>query len=166
MSGFDFRRVRDDDVESAFLVLQRVAVWLQGKGRRQRIANTTMDTYRSWQETGSNYVVVDGDRSVGVFSVSQEISTDWPEQMGDRRANWLRALATDPDHRGRNIGAFAIKSALSLDVGNPLYLDCVSDFLPGYYESHGFRTIATQSRTFGDETLPMDITLLVHRNNH
>ena len=58
-----------------------------------------------------------------------------------------------------------MKSALQI-VGppEPLYADCVSDFLPGYYESLGFETLARQTRYYLGEQQPFDITLLRHPN--
>jgi GNAT superfamily N-acetyltransferase len=165
MNGLRIRRVVGHETEATFDVLKKVAVWLEQKGRRQRIAKTTFDTYMMWQEDDANYVVLDRVEIVGVFSLPRERLNDWPMADIEEPVVWLRALATDPAHQKKGVGAFAVKEALKLVASpEPLYLDCVSDFLPGYYESLGFETIASQARRYAGEDQPFDITLLRHPN--
>ena len=165
MNGFSVRLVVKREAEAAFSVIQRVAVWLEEKGRRQRIANTGFDTYMKWQEDNANYVVLDDTEIAGVFSLPREGLDDWPMVDIKEPVVWLRALATDPTHRKKGVGAFAVKEALKL-IGStePLYLDCVSDFLPSYYGSLGFETIERQTKQYPGEDQPFDITLMRHLN--
>ena len=110
------------------------------RGRQQRIAHTTRERYQSWQSAGWNHVVLHEDTIVGVFTLCVEPLTDWLSAPR-HPVPFLRALATDPDWRGCGVGAFGIRSAIELAAPEPVWLDCVSDFLPGYYQQHGFHQI-------------------------
>ena len=162
--NFRIVQVSDQQVDAAYGVLEATAAWLTQLGRRQRIANTSREKYRRWQDEQVNYAVVLDDQIAGVFSLPNEEFVDWPEYGELGPAPWLRALATHPDFRGRQIGATAVTSALGLvDQGQPLYLDCVSGFLPGYYQALGFRHLGRQTRD--DPQLgPLEITLMGHAN--
>ena len=165
MNGLSVRRVLAHETEAAFGVLKRVAVWLEQQERRQRIAKTTLDTYTAWQKKDVNYAVLDGVAIAGVFSLPREPLDEWPGVESQETVAWLRALATDPAHQRKGVGAFAVRSALGIvSPPEPLYVDCVSGFLPGYYESLGFNTIARQTRYYLGEEQPFDITLLRHPN--
>ena len=153
------RRTTDGEFSDAFAVLQSVAQWLRAKGRRQRISATTLETYSKWQEAGQNYAVIEGQTIVGVFTLCHEVLTDWPDVAPPHAVPFLRALATHPDHRGKGVGALALESAGELSGSEPLYLDCVSDFLPTYYSLHGFEPVQRQQRTYPDGDY--DITLMV-----
>ncbi len=162
---YSVTQVARDQMDRAYRIIAKTGEWLQQSGRRQRISSTTMETYRRWQNTGSNYVVVRGDQFVGTFSLVSEPLSDWPQLEMTGNVIWLRALATDPDFRGQGVGKYAIQSALQI-IGNenPLYLDCVSGFLPNYYMNHGFELIAEQTIEW-HESGQMQISLLRHLNN-
>ena len=148
--------VSNDQVEQAFGVLAATAQWLKSRGRKQRISETTLETYQSWQRDSANYAVWQADQIVGVFSLPFEDFLDWTEF--DKSALWLRALATHPDFRGQAVGEFAVRSACQLAEGKPIYLDCVSDFLPGYYQNLGFQIVGRQIKKYPDGEY--DITLM------
>ncbi len=159
MSQLQFEPVSNDETADAFGVLQAVARWLEQQGRRQRIANTRYETYLQWQAQSGNYRVTRAGKTVGIFSLVYEPLLDWTDVEVDEPVYWLRALCTHPDYRGLNVGGFAIEASLSLvDSNAPLYLDCVSGFLPSYYEKHGFESVATQEKD------GYQITLLRHQN--
>lgn len=156
--------VSDDVADTAFALLRAVGERLERDGRRQRISRTSRATYDRWQSARANHAVVDGSEIVGIFTLLREPLRDWPDLDIEQVVPFIRALATHPDHRGRGIGALAIRTALTmLEPGEPLYLDCVSDFLPGYYRSLGFETLARQMREYPDDGA-FDITLLRHPN--
>lgn len=171
-TGIDFRatnrfirRVNSAEVDEAVQILHRVREWLEQHGRRQRIAHTTLEVYLQWQAHEANYAVFEGADLVGIFSLPSESLTEWPSVRVPQPVTWLRALATDPAHRGKGIGAFAVKSALRIaGPSNPVYLDCVSDFLPGYYTSLGFEPVTQQIRRYPSDDEPFDITLMKHPN--
>jgi len=159
------RCVLDHEAEAAFAVLKRVSVWLEQLGRRQRIAKTTFDTYMLWQNSGVNYVVVDDLEIAGIFSLPYEPLTEWRTTLDiEEPVAWLRALATDPAHRRKGIGALAVSHALEVRSPAAIYLDCVSGFLPSYYGSLGFEVIGTQTRQYPDEDHIYDITLMKNPN--
>lgn len=164
MNELRVRLVDGSEIPAAFSVLKKVAASLEKKGRRQRIAKTTLDTYMMWQENDSNYVVLDRAEILGVFTLARQRLDEWPMIDIEEPVVWLRALATDPAHQKKGVGAFAVKKALELVSPEPLYLDCVSGFLPGYYQSLGFETITSQTRRYEGEYHPFDITLLRHLN--
>lgn len=144
------RQIRDGEVEAGFDVLRATAQFLINKGRRQRISNTTLAEYESWQAQAGNFGIFEADHLVGIYTLVKEPLSNWPQTSIEGDVLWLRALATHPDHRGKQIGAFGIQTALdTLNAGEELYLDCVSDFLPDYYAKQGFSLVA--ERTLIDE---------------
>ena len=153
------RPIATSALDDAFGLLQTVARWLDGKGRRQRIAATTRETYLRWQSDGCNWGVFHGEQLAAIFTLVREPLHDWPDVEVSGAVPWLRALAVDPARRGQGIGGHGIRASLALvDAGEHLWLDCVSDFLPGYYAEHGFEYVARQTRTYPDGAY--DITLM------
>ena len=121
----------DDRADEAFRILQLVGRHLEALGRRQRISQISWPTYRRWQNENANYVVTRQDQIVGLVTLRREQLDDWPGFRHWGVVWMLRGLATHPDQHGQGIGAFAVRSAIELCASSPLYLDCVSDFLPG-----------------------------------
>ncbi len=161
---FQVQPVANEKLEDAYNVLRATARWLQRRGQRQRISNTSLKAYLAWQSAAANFAVYAGETIAGVFSLPVEEFFDWPEYSNLGPAVWLRALATHPDFRGRQVGEFAVKSALDIvNPGEAVYLDCVSDFLPGYYSRLGFETLSRQIREYPGEGA-YDITLMRHPN--
>ncbi len=161
--NFQFKRIDDNYVEDGYHVLAKVGKWLESEGRRQRISKISMETYQGWQLENANYAISNDKQIVGVVSIRSEVLQDWPNRKGLGKVSVMRGLATDPDFQGLGIGKFAINCAIELCsiTDSTLYLDCVSDSLPRYYEGHGFRAIDQQVRTYEDgETY--DITLMSH----
>lgn len=153
------RPIDHDETERAFSLLQTVARWLDARGRRQRIAATSWETYLRWQACGGNWGLFDEDDLVAIFTVIREPLHDWPDVTAGGTVPWLRALAVDPDRRGDGLGTRAVLAALELaGTDEHLYLDCVSDFLPDYYARQGFEHVARQVRRYPDGTY--DITLM------
>ena len=130
-----------EDPAVAFRVLERTAQWLEETGKKQRIAATTFQTYLNWQADNANFQVKFAERIVGVFSLPTEPLKDWPEISVDGPVLWLRALATDPEFRRQNVGSEAIQYAIKVAKQRPLFLDCVSGFLPSYYSQQGFKLL-------------------------
>ena len=150
--------VSDDQVEEAFGILGEIGRWLAANGRNQRISSTPFESYLRWQHERVNYCIHCNGQLAGIYSLPQEPLSDWPEYARDEPVRWLRALATHPDFRGRGVGEYAISQALE-HVDEPVYLDCVSGFLPTYYSRSGFRTIGR--KMIGD----FDVTLMRHANS-
>lgn len=150
-------------VEEAFAVLRAVGDWLDSQGRRQRISNTTLETYRQWQSENANYIVTENESIIGLATIRLETLEDWPQFAQLGQVLMLRGLATHLDHRGTGVGAFAVRQSIkSCDQDADVYLDCVSDFLPEYYAQLGFVSIARQQRDYPGSD-PYDITLMRFR---
>lgn len=162
---FQIEQISDKQLNLVVELLKSAAEWLEQKGRLQRVGNTSLETFEKWQRTACNYGVFNESGLVGIFSLPVENFQDWPEFSEAAPAVWLRALATHPTYRGQGVGEFAVKSALDIaGADKPVYLDCVSDFLPEYYGRLGFQKLAEQERKFEKEGR-LAITLMVHRNN-
>ncbi len=160
--SFRIVQVTDRQVEEAFAVLQATAAWLAQRGSRQRIAKISLEKYRRWQAADVNYAVCRDDQIAGVFSLPVEDFADWPEFRSRGSAIWLRALATHPDFRGRDVGKRAVQWALrQAGEHHAVYLDCVSGFLPQYYGQLGFELLARQVCDYGVAGR-FDITLMCH----
>lgn len=150
-------------VREAFDVLQLVAAKIAQSGRQQRISKTSLATYESWQAEGANYLVMDQNAIAGLVTLRQELLNDWPDS-GEPAPVWmLRALATHPDYTARGVGTFAVRHAIALvDELTPVYLDCVSGFLPDYYQRLGFEPVARRDYQ-DDDGDTYDITLMRYR---
>ena len=156
-----FLPLSDDRVEEAFTLLQAVAKSIQAQGRRQRISKTSLDTYRRWQAEQANYAVTDSDEIIGLLTLRREPLVDWPDFLQLGPVWMLRALATHPDHGGEGVGVWAVPEAIKLcGAGELIYLDCVTEFLPGYYGQLGFKPIARQDRRYSADNETYDITLM------
>lgn len=157
---FEIRRTTDAQFDKAFAILSVVGAWLEARGRRQRVSLTSRDTYHNWQAERRNYVVTANGEIAGVFTICHESLADWPEVNAGRPVHFLRALATHPDYRGRGVGAAGVGFAVNTIAPAPMYLDCVSDFLPDYYAGLGFQAVGRRNKTSPDGTF--DITLMRH----
>lgn len=144
MLPFHCAKTTDDQLDDAFRVLQLTGEWLKQIGSRQRIAGTTREVYEAWQRRGENFVVLAGETIVGVFSLCRQTLPGWGHVVGNDSLLCLRALATHPKHRGRDVGSIAIAHSLKLAGAEHIYLDCVVGFLPDYYASHGFEQVCNQ----------------------
>jgi GNAT superfamily N-acetyltransferase len=154
------RPVETREMPACFELLQRVGRELKRQGIKQRVASLPYETYESWQHRGWNYLIQQEGFVLGIFSLPRQGFADWPDLHGPDAVNWLRTLAIAPEYQGQGCGRFAIKAALRLakDDG-PLYLDCVEGHLPAYYESAGFRRLASRSIEM-DAGLPQTIVLM------
>ena len=161
MGPLECRQIRHAEKEQGFALLMETAKWLEQKGKRQRIAKTPFATYEAWQEAGVNHGVFSEGQLVGIYSLPEEAFVDWPDFQELGKQIWLRALATHPNFRGKQVGETGISEALKQVGDRSLYLDCVSGFLPGYYQKRGFKILAEQEREYpGDGTY--QITLMAH----
>ncbi len=158
--SFVFSQLLDSRVEEAFALLHLVAKSIQSQGRSQRISKTSLDTYRNWQAEKANYIVTEDDQIIGLLTCRRELLEHWPDFI-DLGPIWmLRAIATHPDHGGKGVGTLAVSEAVKrCGVGEPTYLDCVSEFLPSYYQKLGFEPIGQQVRSYPDGE-SYDITLM------
>ena len=162
-----FAALGSQQFERAIQLLNEVGKWNRSKGRHQRISDLSPETYAQWQSERSNFGISESGRLVGVVTLRKEQLLDWPEYLSKGEVWMLRALATHPDFRHRGIGEFAIANVKKMvAVGDSIFLDCVNEFLPTYYQSHGFEVIATRYVTFGKRELQKrEICLMVFQNS-
>ncbi len=168
--NFAFKPLDDRQLEEAFSVLVKVGQWLESQGRRQRITKTTFESYAHWQAEKANFVVTHNERIAGLVTCRYEHLQDWPDVEDKPPVLMIRALATDPEYQRTGVGRYAMSQVLSwiasanhalatTDTGIPVYLDCVSETLPGFYAKFKFLTVGRQLKTFDDgETF--DLTLM------
>lgn len=157
--SFEFSSLDESRTHEAFEVLRCVGNWLDSRGIRQRISQTTIESYLQWQSEQANYVVSEGRQVIGLITIRQERLEDWPRFLDLGPVTMLRALATHPDFQGRGVGAFAIQQSLRRFNVQPIFLDCVSDTLPSYYARFGFESVDRQQKTYPDGDT-YDITLM------
>lgn len=158
-----FLRLEDSQLEEAYGLLQRVFAHLKVRGRRQRISKTTWETYSRWQLEKANYGVHESGALVGLVTLRYEVLDDWPDYRPLGSVRMIRALATHPDHLGQGVGAFTVAGAVSrCDRREEIFLDCVSDFLPGYYRTLGFEQVCETERNWPGEP-PFSISLMRYR---
>lgn len=148
-----FHRLPDSRLQDGFSLLKRIGDWLESNGRRQRISQTTLETYEQWQAEQANFFVTQTNdvqaEIVGIVTLRYEVLEQWPRFVDLGPVPMIRGLATDPDHRGKGVGTFAMKHVLETCPPNAwVFLDCVSDFLPDYYAELGFQNVDQQVLEF------------------
>lgn len=150
----------DSQVADAYALIGLAANWLRRHGRKQRVANITLQNYRQWQTERANYVVTENQQIVGIVTLLEEQLDEWPEFRSLGAVNMMRALVTHPDHRQKGIGRFAVNEVIKRCADKPsVYLDCVNDFLPAYYSQLGFEVVAQQQRRYPNDD-SYDIVLM------
>lgn len=150
-------------VSEAYEVLQQVAEAIRVRGRRQRISQTSLETYQQWQADDTCFILTEDDRIIGLVTLCREVLTTWQDVVGTKPVPMIRALAVHPDHSGRGVGSFVLNHILTrIDPGEWVYLDCVSEFLPDYYAAHGFERLQRREHDDADG-VRWDITLMRRR---
>lgn len=157
--SFEFSVLSDDRTFEAFAVLRQVGNSLVARGLRQRISQTTIESYLQWQSENANYIVSERNQIIGLVTLRFESLVDWPKFLTLGPVTMLRALATHPEHQGRGVGAFAIHNSIQTSDAQPIFLDCVSDSLPAYYARFGFEAVDRRIKSYPDGDA-YDITLM------
>jgi len=153
MCGTEFRRVRDEELDEAYAIITEATDWLNARGIRQWTVPHPRDAYAAAQSRGENYILTcDGEIAV-VVSLPEHVSRHWLDEIGGSPEWWLQTLATARKHAGQGLGRRAVeasKAHLRGTGADELYLDCVrgDGFLPRYYESLGFCTVARKDVTY------------------
>jgi N-acetylglutamate synthase-like GNAT family acetyltransferase len=147
MCKTEFRRVRDEELDEAYAIIVEATEWLNARGIRQWTVPLPRDAYATAHARGENYALTcDGEIAV-VVSLVRHASRHWTHEIGGSERLWLRTLATARKHAGGQLGRRAVEASKihlrQTGIGE-VYLDCVrgGGFLPRYYESLGFCTIA------------------------
>ncbi len=142
----ELRPLRTEEFEAAHQILIGAAEWLTAKGIRQWTTAYPRDLYREHQAKGSNYGLIEGGQLAAILTLTCEVSDTWADCLGATPAWFLSKLATAPSHRGRGVGAHAVRQAMAVVAAHGatrLYLDCVSGtgFLVTFYQRLGFSQI-------------------------
>ena len=156
---FEFRRLQPGEVMAAEDLLRQVAGEIRKAGRRQRVAETTREMLEQWQREQALWGVLDRRELLGVVAMRRETLLNWPDWVHLGPQWMVRGLATAPAHRGKSVGRFAMQRLLNRWVSEPVYLDCVSQFLPEFYAGLGFRELARREQMFSDGR-PIEIVLM------
>lgn len=153
-------RLPESRVSEAYDVLQQVAEAIRARGRRQRISQTSLETYRQWQADDACFILTEHQHIIGLVTLCREVLSAWQDVVGTAPVPMIRALAVHPDHSGRGVGSFTLNHILTrIDRREWVYLDCVSGFLPDYYAAHGFERMERREHDDADG-VRWDITLL------
>jgi GNAT superfamily N-acetyltransferase len=120
-------------------------MWLRSRGLSQYVPAAHDEhaaAIRTRAESGTLYVVRDGDEAIGYFSLDSSPSPWW--SADGTPALYLAGMVVAPSARGRGIGGFIIEWSVSeaARLGfKRVRLDCHADnpWLCQYYEAHGFQ---------------------------
>ena len=143
----EFRQLADDELDAAYEIICAAVDWLLSRNIRQWTAPLPRHIYEQRQAEGQNHALVYDGQIAVVLSILEEAHPYWRNELGGEERVWLSTVTTAPCFRGRQLGRLAIREALAFLKGRgieSLFLDCVhgDGFLPAYYESVGFATVA------------------------
>lgn len=146
MGSVVLRPLLPEEFDVAHGILVDAASWLTSRGIRQWTAAYPKELYRSHQAKGWNYGLLSDGHLAAILTLSYEASPDWAHCVGAEPAWWVSKLATAPTHRGRGLGARAVREALGIlesQGAHRTYLDCVhgNGALVAFYERLGFVTL-------------------------
>ncbi len=150
MNSLQFRKLRNSEFDQAHGIICEAVEWLLSKNIRQWTVPLPRHIYRTWQEKGQNYALICNGELAVILSLVKETSRHWFDKTGSQPCWWLSTVASSPEFRGRELGRKAIEQAkthLAKLGAEEIYLDCVfgDGFLPKYYESLGFESLARRT---------------------
>lgn len=160
MGNIELRPLLPEEFDIAHGILVSAADWLTAKGIRQWTTAYPKELYRSHQAKGWNYALLSDGQLAAILTLSYEATTDWRHCVGAEPVWWLSKLATAPTHRGRGLGARAVREALGVLAAkgaHRAYLDCVhgSGALVAFYEGLGFAALDRRVLEFSTGELDM-----------
>jgi predicted N-acetyltransferase YhbS len=142
-----FRRLGTAEFDSAYSIVCAATNWLLGNGIQQWLKPYPAHLYRKRHENGQNYGLFVADELAVVVSLIASKPVEWWEFLPESDVMWLATLASSPRFKGQNLGGLTLEKAESYlhQQGNTqVWLDCFygQGFLPRYYETHGYQSIA------------------------
>ncbi|MGE3345740.1 MAG: GNAT family N-acetyltransferase [Vicinamibacterales bacterium] len=160
MGSVVLRPLLPEEFDAAHGILVSAADWLTAKGIRQWTTAYPKELYRSHHTKGWNYGLESDGQLAAVLTLSYEATTDWIDCVGSERVWWLSKLATVPTHRGKGLGARAVREALGVLAtkgAHRAYLDCVhgSGALVAFYEGLGFVALDRRLLKFSADEFDM-----------
>ena len=163
MASVVLRPLLPEEFDAAHGILVSAADWLTAKGIRQWTTAYPKELYRAHQAKGWNYGLLCEGELAAILTLSFEAPSDWSHCTGMEPTWWLSKLATAPTHRGRGLGARAVREALGVLARKGVhraYLDCVhgDGALVRFYEELGFG--ALERRVLKFTTGEFDMVLM------
>ncbi len=154
MPTYGFRRLHEDDFDSAYAILVEVTEWLLSKGVRQWMQPISRELYAQRQTDGENYGLFINDTLAAVVSLLNLRPDYWADELPDGDSfMWMATLASSRKFKGQKLGELILSEAeqfLVLEGVPALYLDCIygQGALPEFYTSLGYRQVARKNITF------------------
>ncbi|HVU12697.1 MAG TPA: GNAT family N-acetyltransferase [Phototrophicaceae bacterium] len=154
MPTYAFRRLNEDDFDSAYAILVEVTDWLLSKGVRQWMQPIPRDLYAQRQLEGENYGLLINDALAAVISLLHLRPDYWADELPNEDSyRWMATLASSRQFKGQKLGELILSEAeqFLINEGVPaLYLDCIygQGALPEFYTSLGYRQIARKNIEF------------------
>lgn len=155
-----FRRLGDNDVDRAVAILDAAAEWLLARGIRQWTTAYPRELYQRAQERGENFGLLDGDRVVGIVTVTTA-PPEWEAELRGEDVRWITKLAVAADCHGHGFGrrlAQEVLEHLRREGAARAWLDCRDGPLVAFYQSLGFECITRKVIEFS--TGPLDLALM------
>ena len=153
MTKYDFRPLRQDELDAAYAIIEEVTQWLLNQGVRQWLQPLPYETYRQRQQQGENFgLFADGDLAA-VVSLLNDRPSYWEAHLPKTPFKWLATLASARRYKGQNLGQLVIERAeeyLARKGFEQVYLDCIygNGILPKYYVLLGFEQVARADLAF------------------
>ena len=150
INNLQFRKLRDSEFDQAHVIICEAVEWLLSRNIRQWTVPLPRHIYRGWQEKGQNHALICNGALAVILSLVKETSRHWLDKTGAQPCWWLSTAATSREFSGQRLGQKAIEEAkiYLAELGvEEIYLDCVygDGFLPKYYESLGFESLARKT---------------------
>jgi RimJ/RimL family protein N-acetyltransferase len=146
-----FRRLRDEEFDTAYAIVCERTQWLLERGLRQWPRPLAQSVYFREFSAGQIYTLAVEGRPAVVLSLMHYGSRRWRDHVGPEPHWWLCTLASSLEFRGRGLGARAVEEAATHLSGlgaERLHLDCIvhsDDFLPRYYQRLNFSELARKT---------------------
>ena len=155
-----FRRLNDDDVDSAVAILDAAAEWLLARGIRQWTTTYPRELYQEGQERGEHFGFFDNERLVAIVTLTSA-PPEWEAELRGQEVRWMSKLAVAADCHGQGLGRRLAQEAIEQlrREGAPrAWLDCRNGPLVAFYESLRFERVTNKVVHFA--TGPLDLVLM------
>src|SRR5579862_9713856 len=112
MPTYAFRRLNEDDFESAYAILVEVTEWLLNKGVRQWMQPIPEEMYAQRQTDGENYGLFIDDKLASVVSLIDLRPDYWADYLPDDHSyKWMATLASSRKFKGQKLGELILSEA-------------------------------------------------------
>ena len=158
MPTYLFRRLQDEELDTAYGIIVEVTDWLLNQGVRQWLQPIRYEAYAARQQNGENYGLFVDDELAAVVSLMDARPEYWSEELPTTPYKWMATLASARKFKGQKLGELTLSEAeqfLATESIPALYLDCIygTGTLPQFYDSLGYRQVARKDIDFPHGTL-------------